>query len=881
MKVRSKRRGAHPRRLRAILSAIGLTVTMIELGSLVGSASGQEFVPFVIPACINAERAIWMADYEPIRVDSPRLTVESGRFYRGDHRVRIWGVNLSFGANFPTHADAPDVAARLAAAGVNSVRCHHMDTSRWPRGLWNAAHGRTIEPEALDRLDYFINELAQRRICVNINLHVGREHSEYVGLPETNRSYDKISGIFTPALVEAQKTFARDLLTHVNRYRGLRYADDPAVAFVEITNEDSFFMWSSEETLRTLPRYYSRVLWDLFNGWLQQRYGSDDALRAAWSQGTRPLGQDLLENGDFQRRDRGQTTPTAWNLEQHESCRATLSPWVYQDKPALRVDVGRADDTNWHLQLTQGGFSLEQGQYYTLTFDAAAANPRSIQCGVSQAHSPWDNLGLSQQVNLTSSWQSFRFGFAGRADDTNARVSFAFSGNDTTFYLTNVALHPGGQVALVAGESLSKGNISLFQTNESRPRILDRMIFLAETEKAYFDDMRSYIRDGLGCQALVTGTIVFGPLGLYAQSGMDFIDTHAYWQHPRFPGQPWDAGNWTIEQRPMTDHPDEATLFGLAAKRLDGKPFTCSEYNHPAPLDAQAECVPMMAAFAAAQDWDGLWFYTYSHSGDSWDRQYLGSYFDIDTNPGKWGFMRAGAAIFRQERLTPLASARMIEVCNLPDELAQLAAIHLQHDQDMLDVLADAGQVRYEDMLRSRILPNYGGPVPATAGQGVPVTDLEWSVDESGKGLFQAVSPQAQVYTGHAGRFDDATNGSIRITAPEFVAVTLTPLDDKGWVPLDTAERILVTACGRCENTAMQFSPDRRTVGRNWGGGPVRIEAVEGRIVLYRGAWTCHALASNGAKTQPVPVLPDGRDSVLELSTDYETMWYLLERQKR
>ncbi len=74
-----------------------------------------------------------------------------------------------------------------------------------------------------------------------------------------------------------------------------------------------------------------------------------------------------------------------------------------------------------------------------------------------------------------------------------------------------------------------------FRDSESTARILDRMIFLAETEKAYFDDMRSFIKNDLGCRALVTGTIVFGPLGQYAQSDMDFIDSHAYWQHPTLP----------------------------------------------------------------------------------------------------------------------------------------------------------------------------------------------------------------------------------------------------------------------------------------------------------------------------------------------------------
>ena len=210
-----------------------------------------------------------------------------------------------------------------------------------------------------------------------------------------------------------------------------------------------------------------------------------------------------------------------------------------------------------------------------------------------------------------------------RADENNARVNFAFSGSTAPVYLANVQFRTGGRIGLVEGEDLNVSSVKLYADNESSQRATDRMLFLAETEKNYFDGMRNFIKSELGSGALVTGTIVFGPLGLYAQSDMDFIDTHAYWQHPRFPGQPWDAENWFIDQKPMVDYPDEATIFNLAASRLSNKPFTLSEYNHPAPLDSQAECVPLIASFAAAQDWDGIWLYTYSHSSDQWNREYM------------------------------------------------------------------------------------------------------------------------------------------------------------------------------------------------------------------------------------------------------------------
>jgi len=856
---------------RRVLSFRWLCLALVFL-PIHGVAWGRDMVPFVIPAQLDPARAIWVADYEPITCDAQRLRADR-HFHQGD-RVRIWGVNLSFGANFPTHQDAPHIATRLAAAGVNSVRCHHMDTSRWPRGIWNAQDGRTIEPEALDRLDYFIGELAQRGIWININLHVGRAHSQYLGLPETNSSYDKIAGIFTPALVDAQKQFARDLLDHVNPYRKVRYADDPAIAFVEITNEDSFFMWNGDETLRGLPEFYENILGGQFNQWLRRRYASDDALRAAWSDGTEPLGQNLLKNGGFSHRNSAGDVPAHWNLEQHEGCQASLSRPRDLPGDAIQIEITQTNETEWHLQLTQGGFALKRGRYYTVSFAGAGSRARTIRCSVGQAHSPWGNLGLSRKVDLGKEWAEFSFGFVATGNDDNARISFAFGGDDAPVYLARVQLRPGGQVALADRESLATRNIELYQENESQQRILDRMMFLAETEKAYFDEMKRFIKEDLGCDALVTGTIVFGPLGLYAQSDMDFIDAHAYWQHPRFPGRPWDQGNWTVEQKPMTDFPNEATLFRLAAERMAGKPFTVSEYNHPAPMDAQAECVPMMASFAAAQDWDGVWFYTYSHSGDSWDREHLSSFFDIDTNPGKWGFMRAGAGIFCEEGMAPLGPPRTVPFAESWDHLGDVALFHQQHDRDMLSILLDrAGGATRMDMLETALIPSFGDGLQTTVAPAGEIPEMTWNVDAEDRGFYQVVSPSAQVYIGHAERFAPASRGAVRITSPEFAALTVTQLGK------DT--QLLVTACGRCENTDMQFSGDRRTVGRNWGEAPVRIEPVEGTLALPEGRWECHALTPDGGLRRRVPIAYEGEQGTLVLSGDHETMWYYLRRQSR
>jgi len=842
-----------------------------------GGTAADTFVPFAIPAKPDENSQIAISAAEPIDTDGEWLIVRSGHFCRGDKRVRLWGVNLSFGANLPKHEDAPYVAARLAAAGVNTVRCHHMDSARWPRGLWNAEDGKTITPEALDRLDFFIDQLAHHGICVNINLHVGREHSRYLGLPKTNRNYDKISNIFTPALVEAQKQYARQLLTHVNRYRKVRYADDPAVAIVEITNENSFFMWASENTLRTLPPYYADILQSKFNTWLKKRYGSDKKLRQAWAGGTAPLGENLLSNGDFQKEVAGTHLPQNWNLEQHSGCQASVLRRRYKSKEALRIDISKADDTEWHLQFNQRDFSVEAGQYYTVLFEAASDEPRQVGCGVGQARSPWANLGLSRRAELTPEWRKFRFGFVATANENNARLSFSFGGSRIPIHLANVELRPGGRVSLDRDEAIKDSSVALFADDESPGRTLDRLRFLAETEKAYFDGMRNFIKNELACKALVAGTIVFGPLGLYAQSDMDFIDAHTYWQHPRFPGRPWDGNNWLINQKPMTDYISEATLFRLAAERLFGKPFTVSEYNHPAPLDSQAECVPMIASFAAAQNWDGVWLYTYSHSSNDWDRQTLNSYFDIDTNPAKWGFMRAGTAIFRQGGIDPLDAVEPVTLTDSADVVAGLAQLHLKHDRDMFAAFSEGAGITREKVLKARLAGTFRGAraVKDSSAFGGSSPELTWSVQD-GKGLYAAGGRCGWAFVGSAaGGFQAGTDGNIVISTPAFVALTVTALDE---APLDRSRKILITACGRCENTGMKFSKDRRTVGRNWGGPPVRIEAVEGTLRLPAGRWICHALGPDGLPTRQVPVLYQNGQGILKLSPQYKTMWYVLQR---
>jgi len=846
-------------------------VVMSWIGCL--GARGADLVPFVIPLEVNADSPLAWPVNSPIGPDAERVIARDGHFYHRGEPMRIWGVNLSFGANFPSHGDARRVAARLAHVGVNSVRFHHMDTAVWPRGIWDAENPARLSRQALDRLDYFVDQLARVGIYANINLHVGRAHSQHVkDVPATEHGYDKVYNLFTPALIEAQRGYARSLLTHVNAYRGVTYASDPAVAFVEITNENSFFMWNGDETLRSLKPYYATLLQTQYNRWLEARYGAREKLARAWSQGVSPLEESFLRNGDLsQMRD---AVPLQWHLEQHNGNQASI---LRQDQ-GIRVEILKHDSTGWHLQFNQGNLSLEQGQYYTVILEARSDQGRKLGCQVGQAHEPWKGLGLSRTLELTSKWQRFELGFVAGDSDVNARVSFAFGGEATAFELRRLEMRAGGQVGLEPNESWDAGTIKLYADNESEPRELDRWMFLAETEKDFFDQMRGFIKNDLRCEALVTGTIVFGPLGLYGQSDMDFVDAHAYWQHPQFPGKPWDAGNWIVKQKPLVDYPQEATLFSLAAQRLADKPFTVSEYNHPAPLDSQAACVPMLSAFAAAQDWDGIWLYTYSHSQSDWGRSELSRFFDIDSNPAKWGFMRSGADIFRHGAVEVLGHRSEVALTESAQSLVNRLAQHQRRfGSDLFGALASEYSMGRSNLMTVQLSARLSGASTIRPVFGAK-SQMTWGVEEGQGGLFAVESDASRVAVGHSRLFSTATQGAMSMSSPEHIALTVTSLDGRD---LDQTQKILVVACGRCENTGMVFTKDRGSVGRHWGQGPVLIEPVEGAITLPRGRWRAWALDVSGGKRETVTVRNTGPVSEIVLAESYATMWYLVERESR
>jgi hypothetical protein len=200
------------------------------------------------------------------------IRIQNGHFVRPDgKRIRFWGVHLTDWSRgsilLPPKEDAPMYAATLARFGVNLVRLHFLDLAA-PRGIIDGTRNdsRSFDAQQLDRLDFLISELKKRGIYCDLNLNVGRSYKA----GDEVQDFDKIQWakgltLFDPKLIELEKEYARNLLTHVNPYTGKAYRHEPAIAIVELLNENAIYLG-----YRAPTPYYDDELTGLYNKWLAQ-----------------------------------------------------------------------------------------------------------------------------------------------------------------------------------------------------------------------------------------------------------------------------------------------------------------------------------------------------------------------------------------------------------------------------------------------------------------------------------------------------------------------------------------------------------------------------------------------------------------------------------
>lgn len=818
---------------------------------------------------------------------------KDGHLYAGNSRIRFFGVNLCFGAAFPQKSDAEKIAARMAKFGINIVRFHHMDSGTFPDGIRarNRADTRGLDPEALDRLDYLISQLKKNGIYVNLNLLVSRPFNRNDGLPAEIEQLDwKLRhsvGFFYEPLIQLQKEYARELLTHKNPYTGMTYAQDPCVAFVEINNENGLINTWLGGGIDGLPEVFLKELQRQWNEYLKKKYKTTDNLKKAWKVKEEPFGEELLRNADF---SQGLDN---WVLEQHGDTKAitdfsTDVPSSLSGK-ALNIKVEKGSDVRWFIQFHQPGLNLKAGKPYTVTFWAKSEKPREITLVVSQAHEPWENLGFSTTIRLNENWQRFSYTFQLREGDSDARLCFtSLAQEGAVFSLAGLSLRPGGVAGLKEGEKLEDGSVPIFfrsRFGERTPEAQnDWLMFLWEKEDNYWQTIYKYLKNELGVKALVMGTIV-GCSTPNLMAKLDCVDTHSYWQHPIFPSRPWDPEDWLVPNRTMVNEKG-GTIPGLALKRVLGKPHSVTEYNHPAPNTYCSEAFLLLSAYAGLQDWDAIYAFAYSHRRDDWDERKIPNFFDIDQHPTKMVTLIPSVALFVRGDVKPAKEEVVVAI----DKNKEIEVLKRSWSW----VLVDAGflGVPGEASLIHRVAIAVGGKkVPAKAltpdklkiegNRFVSDTgELIWDLSNQGQGLVTINTPKSKALIGYAGG-KSVQLGGVVIEPKEslqngWCSITLTAME--GELEGKGPAEILITATGYAQNTDMQWkNPEKSSVGRDWGRAPSLVEGIPARIILPYPAEKVEAWAldEKGMRKQRIEVERDEKGkAVISIGPQWQTLWY-------
>lgn len=366
---------------------------------------------------------------------------------------------------------------------------------------------------------------------------------------------------------------------------------------------------------------------------------------------------------------------------------------------------------------------------------------------------------------------------------------------------------------------LSRGEFSV----AGRERFHAEAEFLGDVERRFFREFHDFLKRDLDVKSLVIGNAdhtywIPGQPMLQANSLLDFDDAHVYWQHPAI----WGARNTA-----MVNQPARSIIQKLSRNAMRGRAFTVSEVNEPNPNEYAAELIPILAAYGAFQDWDGIYFYTFEPKALPRWQHYVADEFDVTLDPVKMSQMAAGALLFargdvsaaRSTFVRDYSTAQVNETMRLPEAERPFFTPGFPRSLPL--------------RTGSRIGTLTGEPTTEFPAEVEPpyrsdTGELAWHVQGDRNGVVTIDTPRSQALVGYLRDHPLTTKHLKPELKNDFAAVTLSSLTPE---PIQRSNRLLLTACSRWQNTGSVWN-ERRTLWEKWGGAPTLIQPVTGWIEL-------------------------------------------------
>ena len=373
-----------------------------------------------------------------------------------------------------------------------------------------------------------------------------------------------------------------------------------------------------------------------------------------------------------------------------------------------------------------------------------------------------------------------------------------------------------------------------------KERLYTEAAFYTDIEAGFFRDMKSYLKDTLGVKSLITGTadhtyFIPGMPQLRSTSSIpDIVDAHVYWQHPAIFGR---------RNTPMVNDPLHATVVKLTRSAFVGKPLVVTEVNHPQPNEYLSEMIPILAAYGAFQDFDGIFFYTFEPKLRGEWRALLADPFDISEDPVRIAQLPAGALLFLRD-VRPAAG--VVERRYSTEQINESLRLPESEMPYFTPGFPLSIPLRHES--RVRCLDCTPAPMPVDNPAGPYLADtkeLAWYVSPEKGGVVTIDTERSQALVGFVYAQEKNTRYLSAEVKNDFCAITLSSLDGK---PIPRSARMLLTATAREQNTGSKWN-GRHTLWETLGEPPTQIEPVTGWLMLrnIEGALAINVTALDGS----------------------------------
>lgn len=766
-----------------------------------------------------------------------------GHFATNGNRIRFWGTNAGADAAFPSKSNSDAIAGRLRKFGFNLIRLHHLDNPWSNKSLLNDDnYTRILNSTNLDLLENFISSLKKNGIYVNINLHVSRTFGMFDGVTayDSLPEFGKCVNFFDPYIIKLHKEYAQQLLTHVNPYTGLPLVDDPVMAMVEITNENSLYRFWRENKLKqitqggVLPKFYNDELNQLWNQFLKNKYSTNENLEKFWDVGrVTPGSNEQIQNGSFET----SKLYNYWFLEQHNGATADTSidnTTASSGNRSLKINVTNSTGTDWHIQVKVPNLKILKDSVYTLTFYCRAETNRDFSVSIMNDLSPYNGYAWAS-MSANSNWKKFSISFKASENNlSHTRISFMLGNQKGNFWLDDVSFTNSGSEGLLQNESLDLMNISRMDFSEcnkyTNQRVKDLSEFYISTERKYFQDMLSFLKDSLGVKVPITTTNWnTGIADIASFSDGDYIDNHAYWDHPSFPNIPWSSTDWLINNKPMVKE-NGGIIPGLyASVPIAGKPFTVSEYNHPFPNQFQVESILFSLGYASFNDADGFMFFAYDEPQD-FNVDKINNYFAINRNSVLMSFYPSVAFAFRNFSLLPSVNPIIIDYS--ADTLFSAPKI-------------DSGDWSGFNLIEPKISLNHSVKIGSLFGatstnfsslptsvQSPFITDTEQIIWNNTSGTLQILGDNFIGVSGYLNNLKGKRTNELMIVnagTNDFGTITWTSVDGSVF---PFAKHSLLTVASKIQNLNMVWNSTNTSINNNWGRSPTLIYPLNLKLEL-------------------------------------------------